>query len=118
VVLVWSWKRIQGEWLIGPRPTLSGEEYLGGVGTTVPRKQETRTGSSWVVVIHCTEIRDPQEVRWCGKGDCVEDWMGDTLDVISKTWNYGTAVRSQERDCKVMHCHLLTIVSHLLRLEV
>jgi hypothetical protein len=54
-----------------------------------------------------------------GKGtSCVEDWMGDTLDVISKTWNYGTAVRSQERDCKVMHCHLLTIVSHLLRLEV
>jgi hypothetical protein len=38
-------------------------------------------------VIYTTEIRDPQV--YVIKGT-VQDWMGDTLDVISKTWTYKT----------------------------
>jgi hypothetical protein len=44
--------------------------------------------------------------------------MWDTLDVISKMWKYWLPVRSQERDCKVLYCHLLTTVTYLLRPEV
>jgi hypothetical protein len=59
------------------------------VGGAAAGKQETRTGSSWVGVLYSSEIRDLGKVRQWRKEDCVEDWMGEILDVISKMWKYG-----------------------------
>jgi hypothetical protein len=56
-VLVWSWKRIQGEWLIGPSATLSGEQYLGGVGGAAAGKWDTRTGSKGGVIYSTEDQR-------------------------------------------------------------